>query len=144
MQLNHRSNGRRRGHSLRRIMVCLSLAALVAAPLSAMAEEGGRSPAAAAGLGAASGLTSLVYAPLKMVYAVGGLTVGGLAYLFSGGDSEVAKVVAVPATVGDYVLTPKHLTGKESIEFFGRHPAYRIDDPEEADNSEIAGLPSGW
>ena len=85
-----------------------------------------------AGLGAASAITSLVYAPVKMVYALGGLIVGGLAWGFSGGDNQVAKVVLTPSILGDYVVTPKQLVGDEPIEFFGRDPEYQADELEMA------------
>ena len=57
-----------------------------------------------------------------------GLVVGGLAWCFSGGDNNVAKVVLTPSVLGDYVVTPSHLTGEKTLEFFGRDPEYRDDD----------------
>jgi hypothetical protein len=77
-----------------------------------------------AGLGAASALSSLLYGPIKCVYALGGLVVGGLAWPLSGGDSDVMWKILTPAVRGDYVVTPAHLTGEKPLEFFGRDPAY--------------------
>jgi hypothetical protein len=91
-----------------------------------------------AGLGFASAITSLVYAPLKIVYAAGGLIVGGLAWTFSGGDNEVAKVVLTPSILGDYVVTPKQLVGDEPVEFFGRDPDYAEGELSVAKNSPPA------
>lgn len=97
-------------------------AAVVLSPAAALAadEEMGTSAA----VGAASGFATLLYAPVKITYAVGGLLVGGLAWAFSGGDSNVAKIVLTPSVLGDYVVTPKQIRGEETIEFFGRDPKY--------------------
>lgn len=84
-----------------------------------MAEEGG--------FGALAALCSLVYAPAKLVYAVGGGLIGGLAWVFSAGDAEVANAVITPSIRGDYVVTPSHLRGQEPLEFIGRDPAYSED-----------------
>lgn len=73
-----------------------------------------------AGLGLGSFLASAVYAPVKLVYATGGLIAGGLAWMFSGGDSDVAMGVIEPAVSGDYVITPERLRNPASIEFIGR------------------------
>lgn len=81
--------------------------------------------ASEAGLGLGSVLASLVYGPTKVVYAVAGATVGGLAFLFSGGDADVAGVILTPSVRGDYVITPAHLRGEREIEFLGREPGYR-------------------
>lgn len=81
-----------------------------------------------AGMGALSALSTLVYAPVKLVYATAGVLFGGIAWGLSGGDSDVMMAVMTPAVRGDYVITPKHLRMEESIEFFGRDPAYRDAD----------------
>ncbi len=100
---------------------------LLGSPAAAMA---GRSAEMSkqAGLGFGSAVGSLIYAPVKLCYAIGGLVVGGLAWAFSGGDNEVANVVLTPSILGDYVLTPEHLRGEKSIEFFGRDPDYIPED----------------
>ncbi len=74
------------------------------------------------GLGVAAALTTLLYTPLKLTYAISGSLVGGLAWLFSAGDNEVAGPILSAALRGDYVVTPEHLTGRREIEFFGRAP----------------------
>jgi len=88
-------------------------------PATALAEE---SQAATAGLGIGSALCSLVYSPFKIVYAIGGGVIGGLAWIFSAGDGEVAGAVISPAVRGDYVVTPDHLRGEKPLEFIGREP----------------------
>jgi type IV secretory pathway VirB2 component (pilin) len=110
-------------NSTRVILVVVALALVFqAGPVRA---EGGASEA---GLGATSALTSLVYGPVKIVYAVLGVVFGGFAYGLSGGDSNVMRAVATPAIRGDYVITPTHLRGERPIEFFGQDPGYRGDD----------------
>ncbi len=111
-------------------MALLCIAALAVIPAAASAEGEQVHMAKEAGLGSGSAIASLIYGPIKLVYAVGGLVVGSLAYLFSGGDSDVAEIVFTPSLRGDYVVTPDHLTGRRSLEFFGRKPGYR---PPEAD-----------
>ncbi len=134
-----RDAGVRAGRSAVRVLAVAGLAfALAAAPGAAFAEAGAKGTAKAAGLGFASGICSLVYAPLKIVYATGGLIVGGMAWAFSGGDSEVAKVVFTPSLRGDYVVTPDHLTGDSDFEFFGREPVPGQE------RTEVAASDDGW
>ena len=45
-----------------------------------------------AGLEFVSGLSTMVYLPVKSVYAGVGTIVGGLAWALSGGNNEVAKI----------------------------------------------------
>ena len=65
------------------------------------------------GYGFLSVLTTVGWAPIKLTYAVLGLTVGGLGYVLSGGNSDVAKNIIAPACKGTYVITPKILRGEE-------------------------------
>jgi hypothetical protein len=85
-----------------------------------------------AGIGALSALSSLVYGPVKLVYATCGLVFGGIAYGLSGGDSDVLTAVVTPAVRGDYVVTPSHLRNEKRLEFFGQDPAYRQSTPQTA------------
>jgi hypothetical protein len=75
------------------------------------------------GLGVASALCSIVYAPVKIIYASGGLIVGGFGWALSGGDSEVASAIVDPAVRGDYVVTPAVLKGERPLEFYGHRRA---------------------
>jgi hypothetical protein len=68
----------------------------------------------------ASGALTMLYFPAKVAYAGAGGIVGGLAYVFSGGDRDTAEIVWTPTIKGTYVLTPEHLWGDEPIEFFGQ------------------------
>jgi hypothetical protein len=105
----------------RALLAALGFVLVVSSPGLARAQE---STAENAGLGAASALSTLIYGPVKCVYALGGLIVGGLAWPLSGGDSDVMWKIMTPAVRGDYVVTPAHLTGERPLEFLGRDPAY--------------------
>ncbi len=79
-----------------------------------------------AGLGAGSALSSLVYGPVKLAFAITGLVIGPFAWALSGGDSDVMWRVLDTSVRGDYVVTPAHLRGEQPLEFFGRAPASGI------------------
>jgi hypothetical protein len=101
----------------------LALAACVAAGPAAAEElvsQETKQTAEQGGMGAAAGLTSVVYAPLKVAYAAGGSVVAGLAYVLSGGDKDVAKPIFDASVRGDYVVTPQHMRGERELEFIGR------------------------
>lgn len=106
------------------LTTAISCALLLVVPAASQAGSSGEITKQA-GLGVGSALVSLVYTPVKIVYALGGLVVGGLAWVFSGGDNHVAEVVLTPSLLGDYVVTPKQLVGDDTIEFFGRDPDYQ-------------------
>ena len=84
---------------------------------SSQSPEGG-SPSSA-GMQAAAVLTTLVYFPLKLAFAIGGGIVGGLTYAFSGGNEQAAKSVWDTSLYGTYILTPDHLQGNRPIRFLG-------------------------
>jgi hypothetical protein len=115
---------------------CTSLALMVAAP----AARAGESTAKEGGLGMAAAITTLVYSPLKMLYAIGGPPTSGLAWLFTGGDSGVAKTVLTRSVRGTYVVTPAALQGHEPLEFVGRSPDYRTG----PSPSQVAAAPEAW
>ncbi len=79
--------------------------------------EGGNSSSAA--MGAAAGLSTLLYLPLKVAFAIGGGIVGGLAYVFSGGNEHAAKSIWTTSAYGTYIITPDHLRGDRPIRFLG-------------------------
>ena len=97
--------------------------AIAIAPGAAYAEEPGLTNEA--GVGALAALSTLIYGPVKIVYATMGLLFGGVAWGLSGGDSAVMSAVVTPAVRGDYVVTPRVIRMEDSLEFFGRDPQYR-------------------
>jgi len=88
-----------------------------AAPSSSQSTEGGN--ASSAGMQAAAGLSTLLYLPLKAVFAISGGIVGGLAYAFSGGNEQAAKSIWDTSLYGTYIITPDHLQGNRPIRFLG-------------------------
>jgi len=90
------------------------------APAEELVSEETKETASQGGMGAAAGLTSVVYAPVKVAYAAGGSIVAGLAYVLSGGDKDVAKPIFDASVRGDYVVTPQHMSGERDLEFVGR------------------------
>lgn len=73
-------------------------------------------------IGVVSGLTTLVYFPVKLaIVAVGG-AVAAVGYVISGFDADFANQIWTPSATGTYVITPKHLKGELPIEFFGPMP----------------------
>ncbi len=88
------------------------------APTTSKALEPGAGRAIGLGLGAAG--ANLLYIPTKILYAGTGSIIGGLAWLFAGGDADVSDPIFTASWLGDYVLTEAHLTGERPIEFVGR------------------------
>jgi hypothetical protein len=70
-------------------------------------------------MGAAAGVSTLLYLPLKAAFAIGGGIVGGLAYAFSGGNENAAKSIWTTSLYGTYIITPDHLRGDRPIRFLG-------------------------
>jgi hypothetical protein len=97
--------------------------ALALAPAAAQADEEGLTNEA--GVGALAALSTLIYGPVKIVYATLGTLFGGIAWGLSGGDRDVMEAVITPAVRGDYVVTPAHIRMEETLEFMGRNPEYR-------------------
>jgi hypothetical protein len=122
-------------HSLRSMLLAAVAAlALALAPATSRAEDLGNE----AGLGAAAALGSLLYAPVKLIYAMGGGLTAGLAWVFSAGDSDVVNPIIDASLRGDYVITPDHLRGERPVEFIGRSPAQntaRQDEPPASDET---------
>ena len=103
----------------------LVIAVAIGAPVSAeqIVSEETKQTAEQGGMGAAAGLSSVVYAPVKVAYAAGGSIVAGLAYVLSGGDKDVAKPIFDASVRGDYVVTPQHMSGERELQFVGRSQA---------------------
>lgn len=69
--------------------------------------------------GAACYILTPVYGAFKLAFAGAGAIVGGLAWTFTGGDEEAAQRIWDASLKGTYIITPDHLSGKESVEFVG-------------------------
>ena len=93
-------------------------------------------PGTTAGLGLGSVLATALYAPVKIVYATGGAVVGGLAWIFTGGNTDAAMAIFRPSMAGDYVVTPEHLCNPRSIEFIGK-----AQEPAQAKQPDVSAPP---
>jgi hypothetical protein len=117
---------------------CLAIAvlalAITAVPIPAVAEgdEGGAFSKFAVGIGA--GLSTLVYTPLKVVYALTAIPISGLVYMWSVGNTEMAGRVMRSGALGNFVVTPEHLRGNQTLDFVG--PAN--EGPDEDEPVELA------
>ena len=106
------------------VIIILSLSLFI--PYRAKAEGTGSN----VGYGVGSVLATCLYSPAKLVYAgVGGLT-GGLGFLLTGGDQDVANKIWTPSVRGTYVITPEILKGKEEVQFVGQ-PETKTYQPQE-------------
>ena len=124
----------------RRVGLLIVIASIAFSPGISLAENDAIGTAKEGGIGVAAALTSLVYGPIKVAYATGGAMVAGFAWVFSGGDSELASTVLTRAVRGTYVITPETITGEREIEFVGRSPEYRSD----GERTQVAAAPEGW
>jgi hypothetical protein len=108
------------GRSVRGLIVGVLAVTLLSVPSVGFAGEKAAEVSKESGLGAAAAVSSLIYGPVKLVWAAGGLIVGSLAWVFTAGDTEVASTVYTRSLRGDYVITPGILLGEEPLEFIGR------------------------
>jgi hypothetical protein len=97
------------------------------APVGAQTNDSSAQPAESSlgeevGYGVGSALANVVYIPAKVVYAGLGLLTGGLGFLLSGGNAEVANNIIYPSIRGHYVVTPSQLKGNEPVYFVGAPP----------------------
>ena len=72
-----------------------------------------------AGLQAASWLASVPYGAAKVLYAVSGGVVGSLAWVMTGGNTDIAKAIWSPTMTGHYIVQPQNLTGDQPLHFVG-------------------------
>ena len=106
---------------MRRVLVVVVLGMFVLGrPVPGRAQ-----PGAEFGLAVGAAGANLLYIPAKVITAIGGLALGGMTGLLTGGDTRAAYAVWVPAASGTFLLTPSNLDGTEPIEFFGSDYADR-------------------
>ena len=139
---------RKEGNLRRVLLVGVLAVTLIVAPSVGFAGEKAAETSKESGLGAAAAVSSLIYGPVKLLYAVGGLVVGSFAWVFTAGDSQVAETVFTRSLRGTYVITPQILLGEESLEFIGRdvHEAQpaRTEAIAAADTSAVTYEDSGY
>jgi hypothetical protein len=109
----------RPGSCFRGLGALLAALALLSTPLPGLADE--PESAAYSGLtGVGAAICTLVYAPLKVAYALGGSVISGFAWAWTLGEKQVAGPILRSAVRGDYVVTPAHLEGRRDLHFVGR------------------------
>lgn len=134
----------RTGDGLRRLLAVGLIACLLATPSVVLAGDHTKEVSKESGMGAAAALSSLVYSPVKLVYAVGGLVIGSLAWVFTAGDTDVADKVYVRSLRGTYVITPEILRGEEPLVFIGRDPSVMpVEQPKAVASGPVADVPAG-
>jgi hypothetical protein len=101
---------------MRRSVVMLVLLSMLAVA-TPRAEAGGY--AKDAGLGVACVFINILYMPAKVVYATLGGFTGGVAYLLTGLNYDVADRIWAPSLGGNYVVTPAHLRNEQTLYFSG-------------------------
>ncbi len=128
--------------SLRRGLAVGLTVGLLASPSVTLAGDHTKEVSKESGLGAAAALSSLIYSPVKLEYAVGGLVVGSLAWVFTAGDTNVADKVYVRSLRGTYVITPEILRGEEPLVFIGRDPSVMPVEPKAVATGPVADAPA--
>jgi len=101
----------------RRTVVAMAVVAVMAR--AAMAADEEPHYWSDAGWGLLAVVCNVFYMPVKIVYSTVGTVTGGLAYVVTVGDDEVAQRVWSPSVGGSYVVTPAMLRGDEPILFNG-------------------------
>jgi hypothetical protein len=104
---------------MRTITVITAIAVLIplAGSTAIAADDSGT--VGGAGLQAASWLATVPYGAAKVVYAIGGGVVGSLAWVMTGGNTDIAKAIWGPTMTGHYIVQPQNLTGDKSLHFMG-------------------------
>ena len=102
-----------------RLLAVLMLCGLLLTP-SAYAANEAQSGTSQLVTGAACFIVTPVYGAFKLAFAGVGSVVGGLTWIFTGGDYYAAKKVWDASQKGTYIITPDHLSGKKPIEFVGQ------------------------
>ena len=99
------------------VLTAVLLIALQGNTAVALAEDSDRP--SGAGLQAASWLATVPYGAAKVVYAISGGLVGGLAWVMTGGNTDIAKAIWSPTMTGHYIVQPQNLTGDRPLHFVG-------------------------
>jgi len=128
---------------LRRALVLMVVAVFwLGAPAPSAAQQSDQSVWRESGIGVLSVLASVIYSPVKVLYAGAGTLTAGLAYVLTGGQPDMSQVLLARSLRGDYVITPDHLTRQRSLQFVGRDP-YLDPSPVGSEVGSPAGRDSG-
>ena len=113
--------GIRTGFVVAILLIVTLIGSILAAPGMTLAQDQTSGTASSDGLGikVASWALTVPYCLAKTAFAIGGGIVGGLGYLFSGGNQHTAQAIWDTSVTGTYIIRPAHLRGEEPIHFFG-------------------------
>jgi hypothetical protein len=91
-------------------------------PGSTLAEDqaSGTAASESTGMQVGSWLLTVPYCVVKSAFAAAGSVVGGLGYVFSGGNQNTAETIWASSVYGTYIIRPAHLRGEEPIQFLGK------------------------
>ena len=113
-------DGTRKPLGLVRVAAAAAALAVMSCAASEARADDVRRATSEAGIGLTQAVANLVYIPAKIGYAaIGGVT-GGLGYVLTGGNRDVANRVWVSSIGGDYVLSRGQIKGEERINFAGQ------------------------
>jgi hypothetical protein len=104
------------------VMIAILMGLTMIQPGSALADDqtNGTNSSEGTGIQVESWLLTVPYCIGKSAFAISGAVVGGLSYLFSGGNVKTAQSVWTTSINGTYILRPAHLRGEEPIHFLGK------------------------
>jgi len=113
------------------VLLVALMGLLLLPPGWALAEDSpsGNEGSDGTGIQVASWALTVPYAIGKGAFALGGAVVGGLGYVFSGGNFDTAKAVWTRSIYGTYILRPAHLRGEEPIHFLGKTESGQREPP---------------
>ena len=100
-------------------IVTVTVVTLLIALNTALALADDSQSPSGAGLQAASWLATVPYGAAKVLYAVSGGVVGSLAWVMTGGNTDVAKAIWSPSMTGHYIVQPQNPTGDRPLRFVG-------------------------
>jgi hypothetical protein len=106
---------------MRYLTIVTAVSLLVVTGGNTAIAEDSESPSGA-GLQAASWLATVPYGAAKILYAVSGGVVGSLAWVMTGGNTDIAKAIWSPTMTGHYIVQPQNLTGDRPLHFVGGAP----------------------
>lgn len=112
------------------VVMASFISLILVSPGSALADDqtyGKRSEGV--GIQAAGWALTIPYIVAKSAFALTGAIVGGLGYVFSGGNQETAKAVWTTSIYGTYIIRPAHLRGQEPVHFLGKPDEAQSESP---------------
>jgi hypothetical protein len=103
------------------LLIVTLMGSILATPALTLAQDqtSGTDSSDGIGIQVASWALTVPYCLAKTAFAVGGGIVGGLGYVFSGGNSHTAQAIWTTSITGTYIIRPAHLRGEEPVRFLG-------------------------